>query len=165
MRYHIMGRIWGAGQLLFWIILIPWIILTIPLCLFYENHITPDWLQKIYDLPWVGWEWGILWISTFNMLLVSITLVWIGWHKMHPLVPNHAVAVAEPESLSLDSNNQSPDRKSYEISTKKSPANRLALVKQFSKEGYIQQIRAEAHQVALSRKKKRIAKNQRENLS
>lgn len=85
MKRNIYGRIWGGGQIVFWTILIPWTILTMPVNLYYEDRTPPTWLAKIYDLPWVGWEIGVMIVSTFSIFLVTGGIIWMGWQTMHPI--------------------------------------------------------------------------------
>lgn len=119
MARFIYGKIMGAIQLIFWIILIPWIILTIPVDLFYTttSNIPPSWLQVILDETWIDWTFGIIVISTLNMGLFCFGLIWIGWQMMHPITENEA---------------------------KPSNIDRLKLVKQFSKEKFLQKLHQEA---------------------
>jgi len=55
MKHNINGRLWGIGQFIFWLILIPWIIIIIPLNYYYETHTAPDWLANLYRQDWIKW--------------------------------------------------------------------------------------------------------------
>ncbi|UYP47289.1 hypothetical protein NEF87_003574 [Candidatus Lokiarchaeum ossiferum] len=98
MKRNIYGRIWGIGQILFWVILIPWTILTMPLNLYYESHVAPTWLAKIYGLPWVGWEVGVIIVSTFSIFLVAGGIIWLGWQMLHPIT-HHDIKISNHERL------------------------------------------------------------------
>ncbi|QEE15365.1 hypothetical protein DSAG12_01190 [Promethearchaeum syntrophicum] len=115
------GRFIGFGQILFWLIVLPWMIITIPLNLYYmqSDNIPPSWLETIYEVDFFNFEWGIVTISTFWMILIGMALIWIGWHQMHPITHQKLI-------------------------TQKSEKNRLQVVEEFSKEKYLAQIQAEA---------------------
>jgi len=116
---HSRGRLIGAGQLIFWGVLIPWIILTMPMHLYYTTHLAPDWLAALYALPWVDWRIGVMICLTINVLLVGGGLIWTGWQMMHPITAHNI------KTTNLD---------------------RLKLVKNFSKQQYREQLHQEARQ-------------------
>ena len=130
------GRFIGFGQIIFWLIVLPWIIITIPLNLYYEQsgNIPPSWLETIYSLEFFSFEWGIVIISTFWMVLIGLGLIWIGWHQMHPIT--HQTFVEQ----NLEKN-------------------RLQVVEGFSKQKYLEQIQAEAKEFREELKKKELEKN------
>jgi hypothetical protein len=134
MKKHIYGRIWGVLQLGFWVIMIPWTILSVPIDLYAEHHAVAPWLQQIFALPWVDWRIGVVIISTFLCLLVAIGLIWTGWMQMHPIANHNGNSVHE-EALQ-----------------------RINAVNSFSKAAYLDSIRRQAHEYALARKKKRESK-------
>ena len=70
MKRFIYGQIMGGIQLIFWLIMIPWIIITIPLDLYYTNplHEAPTWLAVIFEQSWIDWTYGLMMISTLNTL-------------------------------------------------------------------------------------------------
>ncbi|MCF2142054.1 MAG: hypothetical protein K9W44_18540 [Candidatus Lokiarchaeota archaeon] len=132
MRKHIYGRLWGVIQLGFWIIMIPWILISIPLDLWYETSQHSNYFSDFFLSPWVDWKIGVIVLSTSNILLVCISIIWMGWHKIHPLT------TAKAESLSQTN------------------LDRLQAVQKFSKEAYLNQLRKEAHQYRILREKKRL---------
>lgn len=115
------GRFIGFGQIIFWLIVLPWIIITIPLNLYYEQsgNIPSSWLEAIYSVEYFSFEWGIVIISTFWMILIGLGLIWVGWHQMHPITHKKLV------EQNLENN-------------------RLQVVEEFSKEKYLAQIQTEA---------------------
>jgi hypothetical protein len=121
MRRFIYGQIMGAIQLIFWLIMIPWIIITIPLDLYYTNplHEATAWLAAIFEQSWVDWKYGLMIISTLNMILFTLAMIWLGWTMMHPLTK---------DNLEL------------------SNINRLKLVKSFSKKKFLQELHEEARE-------------------
>jgi len=127
------GRFIGFGQILFWLIVIPWIIITIPLNLYYmqSDIIPPSWLEAIYDVEFFNFDWGIVAISTFWMILIGIALIWIGWHQMHPITH-------------------------HKLIDQKTESNRLQVIEEFSKEKYLAQIQAEAKEFREKLKKKEL---------
>lgn len=132
------GRFIGFGQILFWLIVLPWIIITIPLNLYYEQsgNIPPSWLETIYSVEFFSFEWGIVIISTFWMVLIGLGLIWIGWHQMHPITHQKLV------EQNLDKN-------------------RLQVVEEFSKQKYLEQIQAEAKKFREELMKKELEKNKK----
>lgn len=109
----------GFLQLMFWLIMIPWIILTIPVDLYYtlSNNVPPNWLNLILQQPWIDWTFGLMMISTLNMFLFCFAIFWVGWQMAHPILEQ----------------------------TKPIPAiDRLKLVKEFSKEKFLRKIHKEA---------------------
>ena len=127
------GRFIGFGQILFWLIVSPWIIITIPLNLYYmqSDNIPPSWLEAIYNVEFFNYDWGIIAISTFWMILIGVALIWIGWHQMHPITHQKLIA-------------------------KKSEIKRLQVVEEFSKEKYLAQIQAEGKEFREKLKKKEL---------
>jgi len=134
------GRLIGFGQILFWLIVLPWMIITIPLNLYYlqADKIPPSWLEAIYKVEFFSFEWGIVIISTFWMVLIGLGLMWIGWHQMHPITHQKLI-------------------------DQKSENNRLQVVEKFSKEKYLAQIQAEAKEFREELKKKEFEKNKDNN--
>ena len=114
---HSRGRLIGTVQLIFWAVLIPWIILTMPMHLYYTTHPTPNWLAALYALPWVDWRIGVMICLTFNVLFLGGGLIWMGWQMMHPITA-HSI-----KTTNLD---------------------RLKLVKGFSKKKYLEQLHQDA---------------------
>ena len=127
------GRFIGFGQILFWLIVSPWIIITIPLNLYYmqSDNIPPSWLEAIYNVEFFNYDWGIIAISTFWMILIGVALIWIGWHQLHPITHQKLIA-------------------------KKSEIKRLQVVEEFSKEKYLAQIQAEGKEFREKLKKKEL---------
>ena len=125
------GRFIGFGQILFWLIVLPWMIITIPLNLYYiqSDNIPPSWLEAIYDVEFFNFDWGIVTISTFWMILIGVALIWIGWHQMHPITHQKLI-------------------------DQKSETKRLQVVEEFSKEKYLAQIQAEGKEFRKELKKK-----------
>ena len=125
------GRFIGFGQIIFWLIVLPWMIITIPLNLYYlqSDNIPSSWLEAIYSVEFFSFEWGIVIISTFWMILIGLGLIWVGWHHMHPITHQKLI----------DKNLEN---------------NRLEIVEKFSKEKYLEQIRAEAKEFREQLKKK-----------
>ena len=117
----------GAIQLVFWLIMIPWIIITIPLDLYYTNplHEAPSWLAVIFEQSWIDWTFGLMMISTLNMSLLTAALVMLGWTMMHPITE---------ENLKI------------------SNIDRLKLVKSFSKKKFLREL----HKEGLEFQKKRF---------
>jgi len=112
----------GTVQLLFWGVLIPWIILTMPMHLYYSTpsaHQAPSWLATLYELPWVDWRIGLMICLTINVLLVGGGLIWTGWQMMHPITAHNI---------------------------KRTNLDRLKLVKGFSKKDYLAQLHKEARE-------------------
>ena len=132
------GRLIGLGQIIFWLIVLPWMIITIPLNLYYlqSDNVPPSWLEAIYKVGFFSFEWGIVIISTFWMVLIGLGLIWVGWHHMHPIT----------------------HQKLVEQNLEK---NRLEVVEKFSKEKYLAQIQAEAKEFSAELKKKELKKNKR----
>ena len=132
------GRFIGYGQLIFWIIVLPWMIITIPLNLYYTQtkNKPPSWLESIYRIEFFNFDWGIVIISTFWMVLIGIGLIWVGWHHMHPITHKKL----------------KEDNLKY---------NRLEIVEKFSKEDYLAQIRAEAREFREEQMKKRKKKKKK----
>ena len=119
MKKFIYGQIMGAVQLIFWSLMIPWIILTIPVDLFYtfSNSIPPNWIAVILDQSWIDWTYGLMMISTLNMTLIVLGMIWLGWTMMHPLTDDQ-----------------------FKISN----IDRLKLVKSFSKKSFLKSLHEEA---------------------
>ena len=132
------GRIIGFGQIIFWLIVLPWMIITIPLNLYYiqSDKIPPSWLEAIYSVGLFSFEWGVVIISTFWMILIGLGFIWVGWHQMHPIT----------------------HQKLKEQNLEK---NRLQVVEKFSKEKYLAQIQAEAKEFSAELKKKDLIKNKK----
>ena len=128
------GRFIGFGQIIFWLIVLPWMIITIPLNLYYmqSDNIPPSWLEAIYNVEFFNYDWGIVAISTFWMILIGVALIWIGWHQMHPITHQKLIA-------------------------KKSEIKRLQVVEEFSKEKYLAQIQAEGKEFREKLKIKELA--------
>ena len=114
---YLFGRIMGGLQLIFWLLLIPLSILTIPVALFYLNHPTPVWLGSLFHHSWVDWRIGITVIFTILMLIISSSIIWLGWHLMHPISKNNEII---------------------------SGVDRLTLVKSFSKSNYLRKLQLDA---------------------
>ena len=126
MKRFIYGRAMGYIQLIFWIIMIPWIILTIPVQLFLsQTGIQIPWLNSIFNLSWVDWKYGLMVVSTLNMFLLCIAIIWMGWQMMHPISEHHT------PTQNID---------------------RLILVKQFSKKQFLKDIHQEAIEFQETRK-------------
>ncbi|MHA1519972.1 MAG: hypothetical protein ACTSRK_07285 [Promethearchaeota archaeon] len=134
MKTHIMGRIWGGLQLGFWVIMIPWIILSVPIDLYGETHTVSPFLRNILDHPWVSWQIGVVVLSTLNMILLTIAIIWRGYSKMMPITTTVLPTIQE-QTL-----------------------NRIKAVQSFSKEDYFSKIRQEAHQYHLQNEKKKERK-------
>ncbi len=119
MKYFIYGRIMGALQLLFWIVMIPWIILTIPIALYYEQsaRVPPLWFENILSQSWIDWKFGLMIISTMFVFLFCIGIIWLGWQMSHPI---------------SEHNGPIPN------------VDRLALVQSFSKKKFLKDLHAEA---------------------
>ncbi len=130
------GRFIGFGQIIFWLIVLPWMIITIPLNLYYlqSDKIPPSWLEAFYKVEFFSFEWGIVIISTFWMILIGLGLIWVGWQQMHPITHQKLIE-------------QNLER------------NRLQVVEKFSKEKYLAQIQAEAKEFREELKKKELEKN------
>ena len=81
----------GAIQLIFWLIMIPWIIITIPLDLYYTSplHEAPTWLAVIFEQSWIDWTYGLMIISTLNMFLFILAIIFFGWTLMHPITEDN----------------------------------------------------------------------------
>ena len=127
------GRFIGFGQIIFWLLVLPWMIITIPLNLYYlqSDNIPPSWLETIYNVEFFNYDWGIVAISTFWMILIGVALIWIGWHQMHPITHQKLI-------------------------DKKSETKRLQVVEEFSKEKYLAQIQAEGKEFREKLKKKEL---------
>ena len=132
------GRLIGFGQIIFWLIVLPWMIITIPLNLYYlqSDNIPPSWLEAIYSVEFFSFEWGVVIISTFWMILIGLGIIWVGWHQMHPIT----------------------HQKLVEQNLEK---NRLEVVEKFSKEKYLAQIQAEAKEFSAELKRKELKKNKK----
>ena len=132
------GRLIGFGQIIFWLIVLPWMIITIPLNLYYlqSDNIPPSWLEAIYSVEFFSFEWGVVIISTFWMILIGLGFIWVGWHQMHPIT----------------------HQKLVEQNLEK---NRLEVVEKFSKEKYLAQIQAEAKEFSAELKRKELKKNKK----
>ncbi|MHA1672709.1 MAG: hypothetical protein ACTSYI_03695 [Promethearchaeota archaeon] len=126
-----MGRIWGGLQLGFWIIMIPWIILSIPVDLYGETHTVSPGLREILDLSWVDWRIGVVILSTFNTILLGIAIIWRGGAKMIPISTTVLPGIRDQT------------------------INRIEAVQSFSKDEYFTKIRQQAHQFHLQKEKKR----------
>lgn len=141
MTKHLYGKIWGILQLGFWIIMIPWIILAIPVDLYIESHSVSPQIAQFFAHAWLDWRTGVVVLSTLNVFLISIVFIWRGWQKMHPL------ATKGPENIEQHT------------------LDRLNAVKGFSKDAYLDRIREEAihyQQKRNTRKvKSRVSKNEK----
>lgn len=141
MRKHIYGQIWGVLQLGFWVIMIPWIIIAIPVDLWAESIIKsqpdrlPEEIQAFFLSPWVDWRWGLVILGVFYILLISVALIWGGWQRMHPLSTNNNLSQTE---IALE---------------------RYQAVQNFSKEKYLKKIREDAHVYRLEREKARLKRH------
>ncbi|MHA1775485.1 MAG: hypothetical protein ACTSWC_01855, partial [Promethearchaeota archaeon] len=105
MQKHIYGQIWGILQLGFWLIMIPWILIAIPGDLWVDMVIkmnperVPEGVQEFFQSQWVDWRTGLVILGIFYMLLVSIALIWVGWHKLHPISMSSDIP---PEKIAMD---------------------------------------------------------------
>ena len=123
---HSRGRLIGTAQLIFWGVLIPWIIITMPMHLYYTTHPTPNWLSALYALPWVDWRIGLMICLTLDVLLLGGGLIWTGWQMMHPITA-HSI-----KTTNLD---------------------RLKLVKGFSKKQYLTELQENAQKYRQNKEK------------
>jgi len=132
------GRFIGFGQIIFWLIVLPWMIITIPLNLYYlqSDKIPPSLLEAIYNVEFFSFEWGIVIISTFWMVLIGLGFIWVGWHQMHPITHQ-------------------------KLKEKNLEKNRLEIVEKFSKDKYLAQIQMEAKEFSAELKRKELKKNKK----
>src|SRR6056297_489376 len=112
-KTHRAGQLWGLFQILIWMFLIPWIIIVLPLDLYYSNPTieTPAALERVYDVPFFDWRITAVIITGFLVFLIGGFMVWVGWYEMHPI----KIRLSEE---------------------KKKPVDRLKIVNNFSKEKF-----------------------------
>ena len=108
-----------------------WVIIVAPLDLYYEDtaHPTPPALERIYKYPFFDWRVTTVIVLAAVILFMGAFLIWVGWYEMHPVKIN-------PKKI------------------KNNNINRLKLVKTFNKEQFLENLRKEAHEYAMKRKKK-----------
>ena len=106
--------------MVFWSFITIWIILLLPLGYYYDSHpdiVPPEGLQKIYDIELFSWEVTLVISSTVIVFLFGNFLIWVGIHEMNM----------------------------GKVKTYTKKADRRRIVKKFSSEKYMNNLRKEIY--------------------